>query len=387
MRLNIGCGRDYLPGYVNVDPYEREVADVVTEADKLDFVPDGSAEEICSYQLLEHLGFVDAHRTLAHWARKLAPGGLLIIETPDLERSLEAASIRHARPDVDWLFGSGDPGQTHQRPFFKAELKAILEMLGYTSIMFKEPLGYWKVNAIRLEARMGKQKRKARVLEAWCAPPMDQGTFYELPLELLGTRPDETLLARLACMSPRLAVAALRCETEPNLQWLRVLEELDAALIEAMYQRLLEFALEPKMQEKAVLRTKVQFENAVMKMLKTGHVEASGVPRPKGRVTPAFFCQQKISEASVLECALGIKEFSKGRHDMAKEHLERSLGFDRENIIAWWNLARVEWISGRDPKKHFLNAYLISKDDNAIKEMKRKVPVKRPLEMNYASQI
>ena len=48
MHLNVGCGKQYLPGYVNVDLYEKDVADICAPADSLDFTKDGSVSEIVS---------------------------------------------------------------------------------------------------------------------------------------------------------------------------------------------------------------------------------------------------------------------------------------------------------------------------------------------------
>lgn len=81
MRINLGCGRDLLPGWVNVDacpglPGTYEVWDLDEHPWPFE---DGSAEEIRGIDVYEHMhdpiGFmVECHRILA-------PGGVLRLQT------------------------------------------------------------------------------------------------------------------------------------------------------------------------------------------------------------------------------------------------------------------------------------------------------------------
>jgi SAM-dependent methyltransferase len=77
--LNVGCGHDVRPGYVNQDIADLPGVDVVCELgeEKLPF-EDGAFDVILARDVLEHVDLVPALRELH---RVLAPGGRLVIST------------------------------------------------------------------------------------------------------------------------------------------------------------------------------------------------------------------------------------------------------------------------------------------------------------------
>jgi len=89
VRLNIGCGWNYLAGWVNLDSSADSAADRRMMAHDLDF-PEASVQEIKALQLIEHLGFFKAKYFLAECWRVLVPGGRLTLETPDIEKTFRA---------------------------------------------------------------------------------------------------------------------------------------------------------------------------------------------------------------------------------------------------------------------------------------------------------
>jgi predicted SAM-dependent methyltransferase len=98
MRLNLGCGTEIKPGYVNSDILRRGLNIVEWNLNTLPWPwGDNEAEEILAIDILEHLdnpvAFVDEC-----W-RILQPDGLLFIQTP--------------RYDADFLWD--DP--THKRGY------------------------------------------------------------------------------------------------------------------------------------------------------------------------------------------------------------------------------------------------------------------------------
>lgn len=107
MKLNLGCGQNKLPGYLNVDKYSACGPDRVVDLEALPWpFESNSAEEVVMRHVLEHLGretdiFLGIMQELH---RVLAPGGRLDIRVP------------HPRSD-GFL---GDP--THVRPINQAIL-------------------------------------------------------------------------------------------------------------------------------------------------------------------------------------------------------------------------------------------------------------------------
>ena len=93
MKLHLGCGQQYLQGYVNVDypASEHQVqkslrADLYTDLTKLSY-PVASIEEVRLHHVFEHFSRPVALALLCRWRDWLAPGGRLHVETPDLMAS------------------------------------------------------------------------------------------------------------------------------------------------------------------------------------------------------------------------------------------------------------------------------------------------------------
>jgi ubiquinone/menaquinone biosynthesis C-methylase UbiE len=82
--LNLGCGDKILPGYTNVDISDSQAKpDVVADLRKLPF-PDSYADEVLSIHVIEHFYHWEVSALLAEWVRVLKPGGVLILECPNL---------------------------------------------------------------------------------------------------------------------------------------------------------------------------------------------------------------------------------------------------------------------------------------------------------------
>ncbi|MCX5792010.1 MAG: SAM-dependent methyltransferase [Elusimicrobia bacterium] len=133
MKINIGCGYNYLPGYLNIDASGASAADRRMEAHALD-LPDRSAEEIKALQLVEHLGFFKTKYFLAECWRVLAAGGTLSLETPDIEKTFEVFlngghKIKEAA--LGWVYGSETPGMNHLYCFPAGLLEELLSEAGF----------------------------------------------------------------------------------------------------------------------------------------------------------------------------------------------------------------------------------------------------------------
>jgi SAM-dependent methyltransferase len=84
LKIHLGCGKDHFPGYVNIDAYPDSKADLIMDSKNLELFPDNCAEVIESYHFFEHLQLHEARESLKEWLRILQPGGLVIIELPNL---------------------------------------------------------------------------------------------------------------------------------------------------------------------------------------------------------------------------------------------------------------------------------------------------------------
>lgn len=97
-KLNIGCGFDLRPGYINIDLQSFHRPDIVAGVLDLSVVPSNWAEEIIASDLLEHIGRRQTCHALLEWNRVLSPGGRLYVRTTYLPGLLK-------RITYDW-FGS-----------------------------------------------------------------------------------------------------------------------------------------------------------------------------------------------------------------------------------------------------------------------------------------
>ena len=88
LKLHIGCGKGHLPDWINIDVHPAPLALNVLRG--LPFA-DGSASHVFVSHLLEHLFFPgDVRPFMAELRRVLAPGGVVRIVVPDIEKCIEA---------------------------------------------------------------------------------------------------------------------------------------------------------------------------------------------------------------------------------------------------------------------------------------------------------
>lgn len=82
-QLNLGSGKERVPGFVSVDLYDDE-ADIRADICELPF-GDGSTSEIVAYQVIEHVPYNKNQALFEEMYRVLEPGGTAILETPDID--------------------------------------------------------------------------------------------------------------------------------------------------------------------------------------------------------------------------------------------------------------------------------------------------------------
>lgn len=84
IRLNLGCGRYPLPGFINVDQFANVNPDLVADVLHLPYGP-GSVDAIYCGHLLEHLTLEEGRRALAYWRGLLKTGGTIAITVPNFD--------------------------------------------------------------------------------------------------------------------------------------------------------------------------------------------------------------------------------------------------------------------------------------------------------------
>jgi len=138
MKLHLGCGRKYIPGFVHVDLQELDHIDYRTSVDDLSFAGDDSVDLIYSSHVLEHFGRHEYRDVLREWHRVLKPGGVLRIAVPDFEAVVRYYTEKEA--DIELLLGLVVGGQKegefdyHKMIFDEKLLSRVLREAGFREV-------------------------------------------------------------------------------------------------------------------------------------------------------------------------------------------------------------------------------------------------------------
>ena len=138
--LNLGCGNQKWPNWVNIDVRPMAEADLVCDVRDLPY-DDGIVDSFVALDLLEHFESQEWRKVLAHWISKLKPGGFFCIRVPDIR----VAVALHTDDDylVRLIFGGQDyPENTHKTAFTAKILLAELDKLNVRiAKQFHNPAG------------------------------------------------------------------------------------------------------------------------------------------------------------------------------------------------------------------------------------------------------
>ena len=136
IKLHIGCGAKYIPGFIHIDVRKLPHVDYVASADKLNMFDDNSVDLVYACHLLEHFGRNQIYDVLREWHRVLKPGGILRIAVPDFEKLVEVyVNTRNIKLILGLLVGGQDyPENTHYTIFDYAYLAEVLKSVGFKNI-------------------------------------------------------------------------------------------------------------------------------------------------------------------------------------------------------------------------------------------------------------
>ena len=145
MKINLGCGKNYIPGFVHVDLDDYPHIDNRSDVRDLSFFSDNSADLIYSSHTLEYFDRYEVIDVLKEWYRVLKPKGILRIAVPDFEAIVK---VYQKYKDLDYqgilgpLYGRWPYKSTgeevgiiyHKTTYDFKSLKKVLKQAGFINI-------------------------------------------------------------------------------------------------------------------------------------------------------------------------------------------------------------------------------------------------------------
>lgn len=134
-KLHIGCGKCYIPGWVNLDLFSSVKADMYADMAALPFEPRSFSTIYCSH-LLEHSQRHTIIATLSHWRNLLELGGILRLAVPNFEAICSYYTKTGDLPSVMGLLfgGQNHPRNNHFITFDKKYLTELLIKSGFVDV-------------------------------------------------------------------------------------------------------------------------------------------------------------------------------------------------------------------------------------------------------------
>jgi predicted SAM-dependent methyltransferase len=374
-RLHIGCGRIHRPGWINLDRYAAEAADLLADAILLPF-SDGCVEAIEALQLVEHLGYVGTLYGLHELARVLSPGGTLLIETPDrpatLRAILDGETSEAAQP---WLFGTEQRGQSHRYLFAADELAQMATKAGFEEVAVECLTRSPARPILRLTARRATDTPAIRfavrfhraLVTSGAVDPAD-APQYLATLETicdhghdLVSSPGVEALVQLVSLairySPQVAACTLDALPDPPTwpeEELAQVRRLVAELAQERFPARLacrwrDLPKQPNAADAAwaLLEREISlyltarlYPGEGLDKVRETFDAATAEPIPPD-LDVGFFCREALTDAARRQTARGVRAFARDEVERAAQELEAAVGYDPDLIWPRWNLARL----------------------------------------------
>lgn len=138
VKLNVGCGDKRIPGYIGIDVVDRG-QEIISDIRHI-ALPDNYADEILSVHVIEHFYKWEASDLLKEWMRILKPGGLMVVECPNLLRVIRNVFETGTMDDsmFFWpLYGNQnlkDPLMCHKYGYIPESLIELMKAVGLVNV-------------------------------------------------------------------------------------------------------------------------------------------------------------------------------------------------------------------------------------------------------------
>jgi len=394
MKLNIGCGKTYKEGYINIDAFDSTVADKIMSANDLIF-SSNSIDEIQSIQLIEHIGLFNAIYALSEWFRVLKPGGNLIIETPNIEKSFKKfinGDLDTRKNLITWIYGIESEGMAHKFCFPEELLEEQLKKIGFVNV----EKTYKEIEKDHPTIRIKCNKKKDfKQYQMFCdfrknlfkKNIVDTNDYY-LAIEqekLIDTftdkfnefmkKKDYDILNEItiegSVHSPIITYTFLneclkhRLVSKDKIN--KNIKVLDF-LININYNNILEYLIKESSDiagtQNRVYQTVCNLGKQTVKKL-LSEKNSYSIKKSLMKLSKeckdnktVFFSYDLMEKKASIYSSIGIKEFILGNIENSIKYMKEAIKLDRNYFLYYWNLARLLSMTGnlKDSKKIYENA-------------------------------
>lgn len=135
MKLHLGCGKRYIPGFFHMDAVPFAHLDQQGDIRNLSFLASESVDLIYCCHAFEYFDVDEARLTLREWRRVLKPGGVLRLAVPDFEALaelyLELRDLSRVLGPIYGRIAANDGFFFHKTAYDFATLRQILAEEGF----------------------------------------------------------------------------------------------------------------------------------------------------------------------------------------------------------------------------------------------------------------
>lgn len=398
MKLNLGCGKVYKPGYINIDRFDKSVADKSYDVSDLPFEPN-SASLIEASQLIEHFDYIHCKYILSEWFRVLKPGGTLLLETPDMEKGFKkfiSSAPATQETTLQWLYGIDSPGMGHKTGFTYSLLKNILETTGFTSISREKQQTHFYEPGMRVVCRKPKDYAEKQLFACFRKRLLKElntdDSYILIPLEKhlknIADPKDIKAIMKTALCNPRIPLIFLdECVKAGMMKKSDVND--DIALLEYLakieiHKKLFSLWLKSKKEAGRFEQESKQFL-ANLEALLSGDLSdykerLRYIADLKPIHLPVFDFTFVLAEAQKM-FNRGVKQFH--NKDLAKAQVNflKSSRMNPDNPLVYWNMARLGSAETYETALSLLKDKVLRKKIKA--EMKSSKIPKEPIPEGY----
>lgn len=140
-KINVGSGKDYREGWINIEPNERFPADIRDDIRNVSF-EENSLDEILAQDVIDHVTCVECKELVKSFYKWLKPNGLLNIHLPNF-RNVSSWAANGNHEAMCWIYGTDGKRAYYDTNFIRwaytpESLKELLEYAGFIVISYMD---------------------------------------------------------------------------------------------------------------------------------------------------------------------------------------------------------------------------------------------------------